>query len=64
MTNEVAAEFDGAGLAAEVERYLATVDAFRAAGQEPRWLPEATSPRIPARGRRTGRITTPRGGIT
>jgi len=60
----VAAEFDGAGLVGEVERYLAAVDAFRAAGQEPRWLPETTPPRTPAGGRRTRRITTPKGDST
>jgi hypothetical protein len=30
----------GSGLVQEIRRYLDAVDAFRAEGREPRWLPE------------------------
>jgi hypothetical protein len=54
MNNEIATEIEGLGLLAEVERYLAAVDAFRAAGLEPEWLPEPVPAELPAsrRGRR------------
>ena len=32
------------GLLAEIERYLATVDAFRAEGAEPTWANDETPP--------------------
>jgi len=63
MTNDVSTEIEGAGLLAEVERYLAAVDTFRAAGHEPTWLPESVSPHDPPvrhRGRKTCKS---RGGI-
>jgi hypothetical protein len=40
MTNDVTTEIEGSGLLAEVERYLAAIETFRAAGREPTWLPE------------------------
>ena len=54
MTNEVGIDMDGLGLLAEVERYLAAVETFRAAGREPRWLPEPVPPESPPTRRRHG----------
>jgi hypothetical protein len=63
MTHEVATEIDGAGLLVEVERYLAAVEEFRAAGREPHWLPEpSVTPTTPSR-HRNRRSSTSRGGI-
>lgn len=39
MTNDAYTEIGGT-LMSEVRRYLAAVDTFRAAGREPKWLPE------------------------
>jgi hypothetical protein len=39
MTND-GTQIGGGTLMTEVRRYLAAVDTFRAAGHEPRWLPE------------------------
>jgi hypothetical protein len=40
MTTEAAIQIDGAVLVAEMQRYLAAVETFRAEGREPSWLPE------------------------
>ena len=40
MTKQSAIQRPGLDLMDEVRRYLAAVDAFRAEGHEPRWLPE------------------------
>ena len=42
MTTELALDVDGAALVAEMQRYLAAVDTFRAEGREPRWLDQST----------------------
>ena len=57
MTND-GTDSNSLGLVTEVERYLAAVDAFRAAGLEPEWLPEPVPAELPAsyRGRRRNRI--------
>jgi hypothetical protein len=56
MSENVGSELHGPCLLAEVERYLAAVDAFRAVGSEPRWLPEPVSAEIPAARRRGRRL--------
>jgi hypothetical protein len=48
MTNEITVHADAAVLVAEVQRYLAAVEAFRAEGREPSWLPEQPPRRITA----------------
>ena len=64
MTDAVETQMDGLGLVAEVERYLAAVDAFRAAGREPRWLPEPGSEAgAPPSRRRVRRVGNTTGGI-
>jgi hypothetical protein len=63
MTNDVSTEIDGSGLLAEVERYLAAVAAFRAAGREPRWLPEPAPSRDTPSRHRGRRVSRSRGGI-
>jgi hypothetical protein len=63
MTHDIATEIDGAGLLLEVERYLAAVEEFRAAGREPQWLPEPSVPGTPASRHRNRRSNKSRGGI-
>ena len=41
MTTQIAAETGRDDLAAEMQRYLAAVEAFRAEGHEPRWLADS-----------------------
>ena len=53
MTEEL--DIDAASLADEIARYLAVVDAFRAADCEPTWRPEPSAfvvPRLPDSARR------------
>jgi hypothetical protein len=52
MTTETTVHADGAVLVAEMQRYLAAVEAFRAEGREPSWLPEQAPRRITAARRR------------
>jgi len=52
MTTESALHVDGAVLFAEVQRYLAAVETFRAEGREPSWMAEHAPRRTTAaRGR-------------
>jgi hypothetical protein len=44
MTNDGGSQIGGGTLISEVYRYLTAVDTFRAAGREPRWLPERNCP--------------------
>lgn len=64
MSKDVGTEPEGRALLAEVERYLDAVEVFRAAGREPRWLPE----RVPSEGtlapRRVRLLTDWIGGVT
>jgi hypothetical protein len=57
MTKDLGIGIDGLGLLAEVKRYLAAVDAFRAAGREPYWLPEPVSADIPPARPRSRRVS-------
>jgi hypothetical protein len=63
MTTEVAVHVDGAVLVAEVQRYLAAVELFRAEGREPNWLPDPGSPLAAPSGRRRRGVTNARGGM-
>jgi hypothetical protein len=63
MTHEGGTENDGAGLLVEVERYLAAVEEFRAAGREPQWLPEPSLPGTTPLRHRNRRSSKSRGGI-
>jgi hypothetical protein len=56
MSKDVAKAMDGPELLVEVERYLAAVDAFRAAGVEPTWLPEPAFAEVPPARRRRRRL--------
>jgi hypothetical protein len=47
MTTELTVDVDGAALVAEMQRYLAAVDTFRAEGREPRWLDQGTPFHVP-----------------
>jgi hypothetical protein len=44
MTTQVAERHEITGLIDEVRRYLIVVEAFRAEGRAPQWLPEERSP--------------------
>jgi len=64
MSKHVGTEPDGRSLLAEVERYLDAVEVFRAAGREPRWLPERVPPEGALAPRRVRLLTDSIGGIT
>ena len=46
-------------LIAEVERYLAAIEAFRAEGREPHWRPELLREEVARRRRRKGDLHAP-----
>jgi hypothetical protein len=63
MSKDAGTEQGARGLLGEVERYLVAVEAFRAAGREPRWLPERDASEAQPAPQRIRLLTDSMGGI-